>query len=134
MDILACRFCGKETSQINAIRCGGCGELFPKEKGLPSVGSLGSRGVYRITFAQEEGEFASKEAVQAVIPFLPRGKNRFCGKAKVKFIRSTVTPKTHPFECGTCKTSTGRNSVIVSPTDKGSCASCGKINWLRRTT
>ncbi len=132
--MLVCRNCGRETSSIFVIICHKCGETFPKGKGLPSVGSSASRGIYRITFAQEEGEFSSKEAARAVVPNLPRGKNKFCGEAKVEFVRSTVTPKTHPFECGTCKASIERDSAVVSPTDKGSCSNCGKVNWLRRTT
>lgn len=129
---MLCKNCDKSTSDTGASFCSGCGTPYTEEEKFLYIGTQATRGIYRVTFPPQEGEFDHEDHVNDAIRHSAWNEDReFEGEPKVEFVRSTVTPETHPYECGVCKADdSGEN--IVSVTNEGRCENCGEVNWLRR--
>ena len=129
-----CSVCQNSNTDTQAIFCSKCGVRYSEGKKLPYIGQPKNRGIYRIIFPPQEGEFNCLEAVQDGIRHSAWSEDMvFTGEAKIEFVRSTVTIATHPYGCSTCKSKKGRNYEIVSTSDKGRCEGCGDVNWQLRT-
>ncbi len=131
--MITCEHCDRSTEDTATRFCGFCGERFSDEARLPFIGEPVGRGIFRVTFPPQEGEFCCEEDVRiAVRSSVWDVDNRFTGEIRVEFVRSTVTPETHPLECGTCKDDPDIENT-VSSTDRGRCEQCDTVNWLLRT-
>jgi hypothetical protein len=127
--MLNCPKCSR-TEQDNAAKfCSACGAQHgPAE--LPFVGVPATRGIYRITFPPQEGEFSSEESACDAVRHSHWNNGRpMEGGAKVEFVRSTVGVFSHPFECMNCS---GTPSATVTPHIAGKCGSCGGTSWRER--
>ena len=123
-----CSQCGLTTHTRPANFCSSCGAAYSNEEKLPYMGASPTRGIYRITFPAQEEEFDHKDEVWDAIRHSTWNEDYpFEGTPTVEFIRSTVTPETHPFECGSC-------NIIVAETNTGRCTNCGEVRWERRST
>jgi len=120
--------------------CGKCGSKMEQVTPLPYIGEDAGQGIYRITIVVER-EFRNIDHAQEVSGKSCLGEDegyfRDCekvdGKAPVtlEFIRSTVTKKTHPYECNSC-VADGSLPAPVSKITEGRCEYCDKQDWTLR--
>lgn len=111
--------------------CPACGERFPAETLLPYIGVASECGIYRVTFPPQEREFQHEDAARDAARHASwNNDGEFEGRFTVEFVRSTATPKTHPYECSNCKPP----NMMVSQSNEGRCALCGGAEWIRRVT
>jgi len=128
--VMECSNCNSH-SGVGSKFCNKCGTPFSTEQELPYVGVSKTRGIFRVTFAPQEREFNNEDAVaDAVRHSYWNQDTEFKGVETIEFVRSTVTPETHPFECATCLNDEGNETV--SESEGGRCENCGEVNWQRR--
>jgi hypothetical protein len=108
---------------------------------LPYVGESPFKGVYRIAIILER-EFSSKEYAEECAQKSTLGEEecRFidCDSStvNVEFVRSTVTPETHPYICRYCRDESDNHydsaNPPVSHTTEGRCEYCDQQDWTKR--
>lgn len=122
---MECQVCHNNSDGLTAKFCSQCGTKYPRKKDLPYIGTSKNKGIFQITFAPVEDEFADKDAAEDAARHSVWSKDRPLTAYTVECIRSTVTAETHPFICGEC----GR---IVAERTTGKCENCGRTDWVRR--
>lgn len=131
---LKCHNCNETTPHTGANFCSNCGESYPEIEKLPLVGVCRDTGIFRLkmTIPIERECLHIDDAKEE----LRRGQwdlDSYHECFKVEFVRSTVTTKTHPYECGTCRAEEeDMSAVMVSETKDGVCETCNKVNWILR--
>lgn len=121
-DAMECNTCNHPLEE-SANFCHNCGDAVKKE--LPYIGESKGRGIYRITFEPVEGEFDYDDAAWDAVRHAAWNEDTEFGKAKVEFVKSTVTTDKYPYECGEC------HEYVSDHTD-GKCSGCGCISWVPR--
>ncbi len=125
-----CRICNASKKDETAKYCSQCGNPYSIAEQLKYISELRSKGIYRVTFPPQEGEFDSMyKALSAVSHSAWNEDREFDGQAKVQLIESTVTIETHPYECGNCKNT---SNATVAKSKHGLCEYCDKSNWVHR--
>lgn len=122
--------------------CSKCGGTLKKHVPLPYTGENPNKGIYRITI-DVECEFDHEDRAQECAEKSELGEEEGSfrdmkgvnGEKPVKwvFVRSTVTPKTHPYECKSCIDS-GALPAPVSKIKEGRCEWCDQQDWVERSS
>lgn len=125
-----CSSCGTKAHDDSAKFCSKCGTGLTSTKELKYVSVNANTGEYGVTFAPQVVIASCADSVWEKVRDSAFGEDgEFQGEAKVNFIRSTVTPKTHPYECVICAITP---NATVSVTDEGKCEMCDQVNWRLR--
>ena len=83
-----CNSCKNSSADSQASFCSRCGAQYLQEEKLPYLGESKTRGIYRVTFPPQEGEFDHLDAAQDAIRHSAWGEDReFVGEVKIEFVR-----------------------------------------------
>lgn len=137
-----------ERGQFDAKFCAQCGGEMEQHQPLPYTSEGPKKGIYRITIVVER-EFRNDDHAEECAHKSTLGEeecyfrdmtpdSRIDGAVPVKleFVRSTVTPETHPYVCRFCRDEStsehDRSNPPVSATTEGRCEWCDNQDWTLR--